>query len=191
MKEIKYTILCFMGEIQWFHFITVSDPVPTFKHVAVPVPVPLVQKLRFLRFRSGSTTLIESFPFRCSKTRRRGTRRSWWAWRRAWTRPSPPSPSSATSSASIPGQSRRRRSAWNSSRVPSRPLGRCNTSSKTIHLYQWTIILHLWLAGMTKINQLTFLSYSKLALTGREICKWLCKLGGTLKKIYKPGSMLF
>ncbi len=28
----------------------------------------------------------------------------------------------------------------------------CNTSSKPIHFYQWTIILHLWLAWMTKIS---------------------------------------
>ncbi len=38
MKEIKYIILYLV-------------PVPTFQQVTDPVPVPLVKKLRFLRFR--------------------------------------------------------------------------------------------------------------------------------------------
>ncbi len=45
----------------------------------------------------------------------------------------------------------------------------CNTSSKPIHFYQWTIIYHLWLAGMTKNKQLTLLSQGKLALGGFNV----------------------
>ncbi len=52
MKEIKYIILYLV-------------PVTTFKQITVPVPVALVKKLRFLRFRFEFHNTANMISFHC------------------------------------------------------------------------------------------------------------------------------